>query len=160
MLAGPKRGLIKLAAFFLIGTSFAIKGVTDFHEEERRTITPISITGTIINLHSESGGAKRSDVQHYNVVNGSHNPAPDLHDRDPVFLMKSQNGEQVEVTYTKESGYVTHLRVTGGHAVGYEFNERDTQNYVPSGFLVFLGIVTSIVGIFQWIVDRNAGPAL
>jgi len=85
---------------------------------------------------------------------------PDLHIEDPLFFMKGQNGEQVEVTFTKESGYVSSLRIVSGHDTGYQFEGPDARNGMPGLFFIVVGVVLGIVGIFKWIVDHNADPAL
>jgi hypothetical protein len=94
------------------------------------------------------------------VDTGTGTALADLYDNDAVFFMKAQDSERVEVVFTRESGYVSHLRIIDGPNKGYEFNEPDTRNTTPSYFFMIVGAVIAIVGIFKWIVDHNADPAL
>jgi len=157
--AGPARGVTKLTSFLLIGIGFLTLGLADYRLEHVRTITPATVSGTLTNIHQVDGGPKQNAVQHYNVdtANGI---SPDLHDHDALFFMKARNGEHVEVTYTQESGYVSHLRIVGGPGGGYEFDEPDVQNFMSAYFFMLLGIVVAGIGIFKWIVDHNADPKL
>jgi hypothetical protein len=158
--AGRRRGWVKLAAFTLIGAGIFISSVVDLQIEDKRSITLASTTGTLINLHEESSGPRSSQTQHYNVDDGVMRPLPDLHDRDPLFFVKAHNGEQVEVIFTRESGYVSHLRVLhGGGNAGYAFNEPDVKNYNPAGFGIFIGFIVCFTGIIMWNSNRDADPS-
>jgi hypothetical protein len=160
MQAGPARGWTKLGSFLFIGSAGVIMGLTLINEQTQRSITSISASGTLVNLHTEPTGSRGSPTQHYSVATEDAVVTPDLHDQDGLFFMKAENGERVQLTYTKESGYVTSLRIESGPHVGYQFQEPDARNTTGGYFFILIGIALAITGTFKWIVDHNADPAL
>jgi len=159
MPASGKRGRTKLLAFLLIALGLVVLAIGDLHDEQSRAITPLDVSGALINLHTVTSGYRSSPTQHYNVVESDGEMTPDLHDGEGLFFMAAQEGEEVQLTYTRESGYVTKLKILSGPHEGFQFIEPDVRNATPFYFFLIIAAVVGAVGIFKWIVDRTADPA-
>ena len=157
--ASALRGWTKLVAFLLIAFSLMVTALGGYQQETRRTITPLDADGVLVNLHTVTSGYRSSPTQHYNVSTADDGLTRDLHDEEALFFMTAENGEQVDLSYTKESGYVTKLRILSGPHAGFQFVEPDIRNTTPDYFFLILGVIVGSFGIFKWVVDHRADPA-
>jgi hypothetical protein len=144
----------KVLALLAVGAALAVNGVSMFRQQEQRSITPVSVSGILRNPHAVSG--TRSQHLHFNIVMPTGETTPDLHTEEGLLFVKQIDGQQVDATYTRESGYVSQFHILTGPSGGYAYNEPDQRNPLGGIAFILIGVVLCIVGISQWAGNRTA----
>jgi len=122
--------------------------------ESGRTMTSESVSGVLSNLHTVTH--QRGQTLHFSISGANGTTVPDLHTEEPLMFVKAQDGQQVAVTFTHETGYVSSFRITDGPSVGYAYDAPDQRNTFGAVALFVFGLVLIGVSALQWVTDRQA----
>jgi|SRR5579875_777872 len=134
-----------------IGLILCISGIQMWHNEAHRTITLETVIGVLSNLHTVS--AARNETLHFLIVAENGEPTRDLYSEEPLMFMKARDRQQVEATFTQETGYVSKLSIIGGPSAGFAYDESDNRNTF-GGIAMFLFGFALIASIgFQRLTD-------
>ena len=139
-----------------LGVAMFLAGVGMWREETRRSMTPETVSGVLTNLHTVSGA--RTETLHFQMALRNGQTTRDLHSEEGLMFVKAQDGQAVEATFTRETGYVSKLHILSGKSSGYSYDEPDRRNTFAAAALCLLGLVLVAAAGFQWLTDRAARP--
>lgn len=138
----------------VVGLILCVSGINTWHTEAHRRMTPATVVGTVENVHSVS--AIRNEMLHFVVLTQNHGSTRDLYTEEPLMFMKARDGQQVEATFTQETGYVSKLSIVSGPSAGFAYDEPDKRNTFGGIAMFLFGLALIAVISFQWFTDRQA----
>ena len=139
-----------------LGVAMFFSGVSMWREEAQRSMTPETVSGILTNVHMESG--VRRETLHFRMAFSDGRTTEDLHSEEGLMFVKAQDGQAVEATYTRETGYVSKLHILSGKSSGFSYDEPDQRNTFGAAALCLFGLILVAAAGFQWLTDRAARP--
>jgi hypothetical protein len=117
-------------------------------------MTSESVSGVLSNVHTVT--YQRGQTLHFSISGANGITVPNLHTEEPLMFVKAQDGQQVVLTFTRETGYVSSFRITEGPSAGYAYDEPDHRNTFGAAALFVFGLILIGVSALQWVTDRQA----
>jgi hypothetical protein len=154
MSATPSNPLITRVISVGLGLTLCVSSARSWVTESHRDLTSQTGSGVLSNLHTVY--QTRNDKLHFNIVSSDGAHTRDLYTDEGLLYVKTIEGQLVDATFTRDTGYVSRFHILSGRSAGYGYDEPDQRDTFGAGTGLLLGLLLIGFPLGGWITDRMA----